>query len=518
MAIVPSLILMLTAITIAFLRDRGTRLVQGSGLLGILIAGAFLFVAAGAESAPSSPAERPFAESFRLEVAFQFRSEIWPVATLAIALLLAAMIDDLGRNSRPSAMAMALGALAIAASLAANLQTVVVTWTMIAALQSIAWLRSAVGERSLAGLFAYLGSQFVVLLALMASAYVNAKAGGSGSLAEPVRGGSSAILLLLAVLVQSRISGIPGPGSDREEQASSGGELAPLLVAAAAVAVLGGQTTAWVIRGVWRWYQAIGVVGLVWGVFGITLVQSPQFRRANLRLSIASFGVLAASMISPLDSAAIVGSAGLIVVVGGIAALAKVRQKWQLAWPVIAGLMTSGIPGTPGNALLQALSRGVNDLPSAAIFGVALFGAAVICAALWTEGVDLPSGEPAHASARLLASDLGLLALMLVVGMVSVDQGWLGDAKSSILWVLVLIASGALTVMERRWALVLKLRDRLAPVMGFRIWLGHLARTLLDVIAGAVRALAGVFEGRGAVLWMFLAVLIAVLAIQAGSP
>jgi hypothetical protein len=202
--------------------------------------------------------------------------------------------------------------------------------------------------------------------------------------------------------------------------------------------------------------------------------------------------------------------AALLLVVGGLAAAQRIQRPWQRLWPAASLLAAAGVPGLPGAGVIRVLwERG-----GVSTWAIALPAMAMTAAGLWQRGIELPIATPQPAAARVRGTDLACLALLLSGAVASIQQGWLGNPASLLpsAGILLLAVAGLWLVPRQPWLT----SDRLAGVGPLALARRVQRAVGAVLVAGqqTVGAVASLFEGRAGMLWMFLVVLAAWLALR----
>jgi hypothetical protein len=216
--------------------------------------------------------------------------------------------------------------------------------------------------------------------------------------------------------------------------------------------------------------------------------------------------------VHPDDVIAAAGS--LVLFAGALTSLAAIHTPGHRLWPLLAGLLVAGLPGTPGGQLAQGLMAGVSESGQWLAGLVALIGMA--CLALGAMRGALATATPWAAGESLVRVVYGIgLALPFVacLGLGIWTQGSLGT-QGLVLFAAVMATAVGMAVVARqvaprsadRWKRLVPMLD---PMPIYRLlWRG------LAQMAQAVRLIGDVLEGEGAMLWTYVILLLIILAVR----
>jgi hypothetical protein len=139
---------------------------------------------------------------------------------------------------------------------------------------------------------------------------------------------------------------------------------------------------------------------------------------------------------------------------------------------------------------------------------------AAVAAGLWLRAAGHSTAADTPAGAPVRGSDLAGLALLLSAVLVSLRQGWVGDLTS------LGVAAGIMALGIVGIVVASRLPYRSAERTGTSLYQDLVrggrqsAQATVTAAGQVVGAVAGLFEGRAGMLWMFLVVLATWLALR----
>jgi hypothetical protein len=207
-----------------------------------------------------------------------------------------------------------------------------------------------------------------------------------------------------------------------------------------------------------------------------------------------------------------------LLLAGVVLSLAQIYSQTHRIWVSLAVVMLAGAPGTPAGAvgsallslppessqlflipfgLLGFLTAGLGAIRGVTQPTVAWQSSESLARFMYTVGLVLPSAASLGAG-LIIGNSLGLSAI-IIFGMVVI--------VGAVIYYFT-VRSGS-----RKWIEWLDLALRIDPGQLYR-YIGIVYRWLTDLF----RRLAGIFEGEGGFLWMFVLLMLAFLAIGGNVP
>ena len=429
---------------------------------------------------------------------------LWPVAFVIGALPVVCMLSRVGGKPLEGieiTAALAMAGLGLAALQAGNLLTLMVTWSLMGVCR-LAWIVLSEDPEYRPAALARVGLQEAAApLLLMLAGFLEPSA---ASLSRPMGSSAGAVAFLLAVLARALPAGGDGrePGRPLIEHVCF-----RLLPASIALASLGGLLLSGIPPSAAVWGGLLGMLVFLAGALGWLGVAGRRDQSVWLIWSLVGMGTFLGCQVA---GEAALAMATLLLLVGGLSVVQRIQQPWQRVWPAAGVLAAAGAPGLPGAGVMMVLrERGVGS-----VWAIALAAMAVTAAALWQRGNEPPTAAPLPAAARVRGTDLACLALLFSGAVASLQQGWLGNSASLLLsaGILLLAVAGLWLVPRQPWLTSERLAS-LDPLAIARRGEGAVGAVLA---AGQqmVGAVASLFEGRAGMLWMFLVVLAAWLALR----
>jgi hypothetical protein len=429
---------------------------------------------------------------------------LWPVAFIIGALPTVCVLSRVGDKPLEGmevTAALAMAGLGLAALQAGNLLTLMVTWSLMG-VSRLAWVVLSEDPEYRPAVLAQVGLQEAAApLLLMLAGFLDQSA---APLSEPMRSSAGAVVFLLAVFSKT----LPARGDSRERARPLIEHLCfRLLPASVALAALGRLLLSGVPAPADVWGGLLGMSVFLFGALGWLGSAGRRDHSAWLIWSVVGMGTFLGCQGAGEAAPAM---AALLLVVGGLAAAQRIQRPWQRLWPAASLLAAAGVPGLPGAGVIRVLwERG-----EVSTWAIALPAMAMTAAGLWQRGIELPIATPQPAAARVRGTDLACLALLLSGAVASIQQGWLGNPASLLpsAGILLLAVAGLWLVPRQPWLT----SDRLAGVGPLALARRVQRAVGAVLVAGqqTVGAVASLFEGRAGMLWMFLVVLAAWLALR----
>ena len=429
---------------------------------------------------------------------------LWPVAFVICGLPIVCILSRVGGKPLEGvevSAALAMAGLGLAALQAGNLLTLMVTWSLMGVCR-LAWIVAFEGLEYRPAALARVGLQEAAApLLLMLASFLDQSA---APLSAPMRSSAGAVAFLLAVLTKA----LPVGGDSREPARPLIEYVCfRLLPASVALASWGRLLLSGVPPPADAWGGLLGMLVFLSGALGWLGPAGRRDRSAWLIWSLVGMGTFLGCQVA---GEAALAMAALLLLVGGLSAAQRIQQPWQRLWPAASLLAAAGLPGLPGAGVIMLLG----ERGQGSTWAIALPAMAMTAAGLRQRGIELPIATAQPAAARVRGTDLACLALLLSGAVASIQQGWLGNSASFLLsaGILLLAIAGLWLVPRQPWLTSERLAG-LSPLALARR--GERAVVvLLDAGQQTVAAVASLFEGRAGMLWMFLVVLAAWLALR----
>lgn len=441
-------------------------------------------------------------------------SPTWPAAFVLSLIPLVCLLSRVG--ARPmdgleTTGVVAMAGLGLTALFASNLLTLIVIWSLLGVCR-LAWaILAGDGESSPTALIRIVPQEIAAALLLMLAGFLDQTAGGSTSLLSPPRSSIGAIVFLLAVLVRAApVGALRGEGpspSGRQVVTTLGFQVVPAVVALGSLGrvLLHGLPPEAFTAGAW-----LGLLAMLSGLRSWLDDAASKRRGEALPWILVGSGMLAACLTRSGEVA--LAMSVLLLLIGGLDAIQQVQRLWQRAWPALAFLAAAGAPALPGAGVvmqLEPLAR--SGLGGWILVAVAM---AAVAAGLWLRAAGHSTAADTPAGAPVRGSDLAGLALLLSAVLVSLRQGWVGDLTS------LGVAAGIMALGIVGIVVASRLPYRSAERTGTSLYQDLVrggrqsAQATVTAAGQVVGAVAGLFEGRAGMLWMFLVVLATWLALR----
>ncbi|MGA9531222.1 MAG: hypothetical protein WBR18_00750 [Anaerolineales bacterium] len=461
--------------------------------------------------------------SWRPSTLFQARIDLvldsssWMLVLGSSMLLLSALLTSAARpgssNATTRSLSLVYTALAIAAFQAANLLTVILFWTLADGLSFFVLVSEADNIATVRGLIRRFGVQSASILLVMAAA-VSASEG----VQEIIEGAQPALLgaaVLLRVGLWPLHVGLPQlPGVRRGM-----GALVRLFPPAMALALLGrflpGDTPVWVRATL----LLLAAASILIGGFRWTSAWDPVQARPYLVLCFAGLGVAAAYGAVPVGREAAIATAFGMLIVGGAISQAVLHESWHRWLLVLVGLLASGMPYSPIHRSLLMLSE-VGPLEPVLTLVVVMtwVGLLLIAAGMFRLSrrplVEWESGEGFVRSAYALGL-FGLIGAVVPVAVRLAEPR--PNLLSSLSFAVVVGLATFLAFQSFPW-LQSAIQGGAKLADGLATNADRFAESTfsvgLNAAAKGVRGLGAVFEGKAALLWVYVFVLMAALLLS----
>jgi len=405
-------------------------------------------------------------------------------------------------------------ALAILAILAANLLTLAITWALIDLMTLFFYLRLAESPQDVQRALVRSGVDMAGVLLLLAGASFNHIAGGDTLITTPFLSATGALLVILAALLRLGLLPLHFGSSGLEPLRRGLGTLLRLFPPAVSLALLTRIFDLGIPAGTDIWLTLAGVAGITIGGLRWVLEADAIRSRPFFVMAISSLAVLVGLSQSAAEGARAAGVALLLM--GATLSLAEIHSPAHRIWPLLVAVVLIGLPWSPGGIIAGAFgdsfASGANLLM--VVFGV--LGMAALGLGAVHVFYDEETSWPTSESMVRVMYGLGLAIPVLV----SVGLGIWFKTMPGLPGLIVFAASAVITALSflglrripasraQRWQTA---AGKINPEPVYRlIW------NPLRAAARAIRAIGAVFEGDGAMIWMFVVVLFIVLALGAG--
>ena len=429
---------------------------------------------------------------------------LWPMAFVVCGLPMVCILSRVGGKPLEGVevtAALAMAGLGLAALQAGNLLTLMVIWSLMGVCR-LAWIVVSEDPEYRPAALARVGLQEAAApLLLMLAGFLDQSA---APLSAPMRSPAGAVIFLLAVFSKT----LPARGDSREHSRPLIEHLCfRLLPASVALAPLGRLLFFGIPAPADVWGGLLGMLVFLVGALGWLGSAGRRDQSAWLIWSLVGMGTFLGCQGAGEAAPAM---AALLLLVGGLSAAQRVQQPWQRIWPAVSLLAAAGVPGLPGAGVILVL----RERGEGSTWAIALPAMAMTAAGLWQRGIELPIATPQPAAARVRGADLACLGLLLSGAIASLQQGWLGNSASLPLSAgILLLAVAGLWLLPRQPWLTSERLAGLGPLALARR--GERAvGAVLTAGQQTVGAVASLFEGRAGMLWMFLVVLAAWLALR----
>ncbi len=441
----------------------------------------------------------------------------WPFLYATSTVLLAIIFTHPARTGETlpgtRALILAYTTLPMIAILAGNMLTIATAWAVMDVFTLLLFISIQEDEKAIRSLITRLLVDGGSVILVLAAALVNVSQGGDTSMTSQLRTPLVAILLAVASLLRLGLLPLhfslpPLPRLRREL-----GTLLRLLPPSAALSVLARLINLGLPLELLPWLRLVGGIGIFIGGLRWALETDVVAARPFLVLAISGQGVLIAS--SSSDNGNVIVAAGvLLLLVGTVLSVVEIFTPIHRLWPGLCGLVLAGLPGTPGSVLSSALIVNGFDIPQIVSLVLGVLGMVLLSVGalrlFFLPSVPWPTAE----SLVRFVYGLGLgLPVLVAVGL----GFWMWDGFSLQGFILFMVATilAAFTIINMRR---LPLRD-LARWGKIMVWLDptpiyNALASGSRAVMRVVRATSGVMEGEGAMLWLFVILLLLFLGLR----
>lgn len=432
-------------------------------------------------------------------------------ATVVLSVALTGVLRTGPGRGEARALMLGYSALAMASMLAGSMLTLVLAWAIMDGGSLVLGRRVDPEGKAVQQLVTRSTIDTLALVLLTAAAAFEWSAGGAGEFGLPRASVQGFLILGLAGLLRLGLLpphfGLPAvPGMQRGM-----GTLLRLLPAASVLSALARAVEAGIPAEALVWMRVAGAIGIAVGGLRWALATDLLEARRFLVVTICSVGVLGAALV-PEAQSDVLSACNVVLLLAGVGvSLSQLYSRWHRLWGFGAGMMLLGAPLTPAAGALGGIATGSF---SGGLGWVATMVAGMALAAVGAIREALKPVSPWPSSERLLrvAYTLGL-ALPFAVGLgigVLNRSPHPGPGAAAFGVAAGLAGAGHLVrgrLSPRSLHRLERLSDLLDPDPLYRAT-GTVIRAGLSLL----HAVASVIEGRGAMLWTFVIVILAWLA------
>jgi formate hydrogenlyase subunit 3/multisubunit Na+/H+ antiporter MnhD subunit len=516
LTLLPIISTLLGALILGRLRGRSQRIQWGTALGVALVTwlislGLVLARSTSTQLSLWQP-EELFASQLELSLDSLSWLAVYAIATVLLSIVMTSATRPDGSPVSSRLVMLVYTSLAMIAVMAGNVLTIIIAWALLDSLTFVLLVLVWPQEMEVSALLIRFTVDTTSLFLALGAMLVNAIAGGEATLDAPLASSSAVILLSLACLFRLGLLPLHFSLPSLPKIRVGVGTLIRLVPPATALVVLARLYDLGLPESALLWLRIGGIAGILIGGARWVLAENNLEARPYLVLVVSGLGVLAGTQSGGL-STPLIGAAVTLLLAGVVLSLGEIYSQTHRIWVALAVVMLAGAPATPAGAIAGSLMTFPLD-PSQFLlipFGIIGFLVAGLGAirGVTQESVAWQSSESLarfmYTVGLVLPSAVGLGAGMII--------GQNLDLSAIIVFALVLAVGGAmyyLTVRRgnRAWIEWLDVARRLDPGQVYR-WLGVLYRWLTDLF----RRLAGIFEGEGGFLWMFVILMLALLAV-----
>jgi hypothetical protein len=404
--------------------------------------------------------------------------------------------------------------LAILAILAANLLTLAVTWALMDFMTLVFYVRLAESPLDVQRALFRSGVDMAGVLLLLAGASLNHLAGGDTLITTPFVSVAGALLVLLGALIRLGLMPLHFGAPGYEPLRRGLGTLLRLFPPAVSLVLVTRMFEIGLPEATKLWLLLAGITGTLVGGIRWILESDALRSRPFFVMGISSIAVLAG--FTGADAEGVRAAGVALLLMGATLSLAEIHTPAHRIWPLLAALFLIGTPWTPGGILAGLFGQefiGGGSIYTAIIglFGMSALGLGALHV-FFVEETPWPTSE----SLTRLTYGMGLAIPVLVGVGVGIWFRTLPQLPGLIFFGGSILISGVGFLLLRRmpateaqrWQAFAGLVD---PQPVYRLlWYP------LRSFARVMRSVGAVFEGQGALIWMFVVLLFLVLALGNG--
>ena len=256
----------------------------------------------------------------------------------------------------------------------------------------------------------------------------------------------------------------------------------------------------------------LGILGFMVGGIRWLFEFEPLSARPFFVLTLSGLGLFTAS-IFPSGASGITAAAVLILLVGTVISLTEIHLPTHRIWPFISMFILFGLPIAPGGILSGLIGFGLLEgdfrlISILGILGMTLLGLGSI-KVFMQEVIPWAEGESRVRTIYTLG-----LALPVFVAIGLRIRDYTSITLVEIVVFLITLGFSALTYLLLRRApteRVLDVQEKLNLIDLSPIY-DSIGRVIGSILR-AIRSIGGIFEGEGAMLWIFVIVIILIIAL-----
>lgn len=460
------------------------------------------------------------------ETLFESRLELvldepgWIFAFLTATVMLSITLTNPAREGVPTpgarGVALAYTGISIAVMLSGNLLTVAMLWTIMDLLSFVFLLRVVTDVDAALALLTKLAIDISAVLLITTAAVIDIRGSEPISPLLPLQSTLANILLAGAVFLRL---GLLAPRLQPVSNVRRGVEtLFHLLPPTTALAVLARQWETAVPSEASSWLRVAGMLGIVIGGLRWGFQTQETGRLSSFVLGVSSLGVLSVGVSQPAAATGIVAAGSILLTTGVILAVYDILSGWHRGVILVSSLMLAGLPFTPGAVLIDAFTPRSPPRLAMSFGAVGLLG--VLALTLGSLRVVFAPRKPWPSSEAATRIAYGVAGLLPILGGILV--GWRMGVDLQMTAILVfslVVGMSVFLVLRFRHIPSLQL-DRIGRLF---LWfdLRPFFRLLLmgfRVLLFAMRTLSETLEGEGAMLWVFVMLLLLAVALGGGAP
>ena len=437
---------------------------------------------------------------------------VYGASTVLLAVFLTEAVRPSIAKARTSAIMLLFFSLGAAALFAGNLLTVVLAWTLFDVGSLLFLVLIQDDPQDITKAISRFALDMGGILLIVSGVLVMAVSGQDTSLSGQPLSGFAAILLISGAMLRLGLFPLhfslpPVPAVRRGM-----GTLLRLFPPAVALSLVARVYEQGFPHDLVIIFAVLGIIGFVVGGVRWVLDNDILPARPFYVLTLSGIGIFAAS-VYPNGGVAIAAAAALILLIGAVISLTEVHLPSHRIWPLISTFIILGAPFSPGGVLAVSIGGGFleGDLKVLAIFGVLgllLLGLGSIKVIVQ----DLTTWSEGESRVRMIYT-LGLALPVFVAIGIGIREISIISIAGIVVFLLVLVL-GIISFVALRRIPEEDIEQLRARIDFFDTGpLYDTLRRILQMSMDVILSIGGVLEGEGALLWMFVIVMIIVLAL-----